>query len=179
MSHIEDLWVENYKINVDNGLFNSNKVKSIKYLKNNNTITNVPVVLVGAGPSLDKNIANLQTNRDNYILFCADVVLHKLVSNNIIPDFVVTIDPNPIIGYSFLEVDTSSLKLVGPTTLSPEVAHLWEGHMYLFNQRDKQLKSKDTLSLDMCKETKDWGDIPNALFVGATMLQVCSIFYID
>ncbi len=176
MSHIEELWVENYKINNDKGLFIQNKVKSIKYLKNNSSLTNVPIILVGAGPSLDKNIKHLNRNRDNYLLFCADIVLHKLMQNGIVPDFVVTIDPNPIVGYSFLDIDTSLTKLIAPTTLSPEVAWLWEGFMYLFNQRDKHLQSKDSLLLNTCLYTKGWGDVPNALFVGATMLQVCSIF---
>lgn len=52
--------------------------------------------IIGAGPSLDKNIESLLKMRAEYCIFATDTTLSTLKSAGITPDFVVTVDSQPI-----------------------------------------------------------------------------------
>lgn len=52
------------------------------------------VLLISAGPSLDKEINWIKENQDKFIIICVDVIVKKLEKNEIIPDIVVSIDPS-------------------------------------------------------------------------------------
>ena len=49
-------------------------------------------LIVGAGPSLDRNIETIKNNRDKFIIFTVGTALHSLLSNDIIPDFLSIIE---------------------------------------------------------------------------------------
>ena len=49
-------------------------------------------LIAGAGPSLNDNIAHIQANRNNFIIFCVNKALKYLIQNGITPDFVVCLD---------------------------------------------------------------------------------------
>lgn len=52
------------------------------------------VLLISAGPSLDKELDWIRKNQNKFIIICVDVILRKLEKNNIIPDIVFSIDPS-------------------------------------------------------------------------------------
>jgi hypothetical protein len=52
------------------------------------------VLVVSAGPSLDKYIDWIEEHQDKFIIICVDVILRKLEKNNIVPDIVFSIDPS-------------------------------------------------------------------------------------
>lgn len=54
---------------------------------------NVPVILVAAGPSLDKNIELLKEAKGKACIIACDTALKPLVKRDIIPDFFVIVDP--------------------------------------------------------------------------------------
>ncbi|AXX93544.1 hypothetical protein CPU12_11370 [Malaciobacter molluscorum LMG 25693] len=73
------------------------------FLKNSLVQKNAPlknkkVLIISAGPSLDKNIDWIKQNQDKFVIICVDVILRKLEKNNIIPDIVVSIDPSYLCG---------------------------------------------------------------------------------
>ncbi len=53
----------------------------------------VPAILVAAGPSLEKNAHYLKEAKGRTVIICADTVLGYLLARDIIPDFVVSVDP--------------------------------------------------------------------------------------
>lgn len=53
-------------------------------------------VITAAGPSLDKESAALRENRESLVVFAADTSLPVLVQAGVYPDFVVSIDPQPV-----------------------------------------------------------------------------------
>ena len=59
-----------------------------------NIFPQVPVILVSAGPSLDKNIGFIKSARNQIIVITVATALKPLLKNNIAPDFVIAIDPN-------------------------------------------------------------------------------------
>ena len=48
--------------------------------------------IAAAGPSLDDNIADLQANRDKFVVFAVNKCVKYLLQNGITPDFVVALD---------------------------------------------------------------------------------------
>lgn len=176
MGNIEALWVHNYNYNLKNNLFNKQNVRAIKYLVDNTNIYKKPCILIAAGPSLDKNISLLKNNQNKFLIFCADVVLFRLVEEGIKPDFVCSIDPNPSIVRFWNNIDTKDLKLIAPTTTSPEVLKFWKGSIFLFNQYDSLNEQKRELLNKLTVPTQNYGFVNNMFFVGATLLQVSLVY---
>jgi hypothetical protein len=52
-----------------------------------------PVVVAGAGPSLNRNLDELRPYRDRVVLVSADTALRPCLSAGLPPDFVVAVDP--------------------------------------------------------------------------------------
>ena len=81
---------------INNTLFN------IKHLKKCNIVTdligkfpeNVPAIIVSAGPSLDKNIEDLKAAKGKAVIFAVDTAMKYLLAHDIMPDFIVTLDPD-------------------------------------------------------------------------------------
>lgn len=57
-------------------------------------ISNVPAILVSAGPSLDKNIKELKKAEGKALIIVVDAAIRTVVKAGIQPDIVCTIDPN-------------------------------------------------------------------------------------
>lgn len=65
------------------------KTKSENFSFSNNK----PTLLVGAGPSLSKNIQWLKQNQDKFIIVAMGATYKKLFDNGIVPNIVTTVDP--------------------------------------------------------------------------------------
>lgn len=78
-----------------------NTIKNLKLLYNNNLVTDLagkfpadcPAIIVSAGPSLDKNIEELKRAKGHAAIFAVDSAVKYLLTYDIIPDFIVTLDP--------------------------------------------------------------------------------------
>lgn len=55
-----------------------------------------PVVIAGAGPSLNRNIEELRPLRRQVVLVATDTALRPLLTAGLPPDFVVAVDPGPL-----------------------------------------------------------------------------------
>ncbi|WP_257397354.1 6-hydroxymethylpterin diphosphokinase MptE-like protein [Campylobacter lari] len=53
---------------------------------------NKSVIVVCAGPSLNKQLELLKANQDDYVIFSLDATYKTLLKNNIYPDFVFSMD---------------------------------------------------------------------------------------
>lgn len=78
-----------------------NMFSNLKYVKDCNIINdyynvfpkNIPVIIVAAGPSLEKNIRYLKDAKGKAVIFCVDRALEFLYEEGILPDYAVTLDP--------------------------------------------------------------------------------------
>lgn len=164
-------WNNNYVENYNNRVFSEERTRPLIFLANTFAYSSLPVILVGAGPSLDNNISVLKNYKDNCLIVCADIVLFKLTENGIIPDFVVNIDPHEELIASWRGVDTSNLIFVCPTTTNPKTIDTWKGRIFFFNQTDIKGTPKGEALKKIIEATHGFGSIENCYFVGATMLQ--------
>ncbi len=53
----------------------------------------LPAILVAAGPSLAKNVSQLKAAKGQSIILAADSALKYLLDHEVVPDFVVSVDP--------------------------------------------------------------------------------------
>lgn len=170
------IWNKNYNQNFREGLFSTEDARPLSLLIRNKPYWGLPTVLVAAGPSLDKNILNLKEYQKKAIILVADVVFYKLVENDIIPDFVINIDPSNMFVRFWRDLDTSISTLVCPTTANPDAIKTWQGKKVFFNQLDVPKSAKGEALKRLVKPTEGFGSIFNQFFVGATMLQIASLF---
>lgn len=79
----------------------TNTLNNLKYIKGSALLNdyagklpdNVPVIIVAAGPSLDKNVELLKQAKGHALILACDSAQRTLAKHEIIPDAVVTIDP--------------------------------------------------------------------------------------
>jgi hypothetical protein len=79
----------------------SNMLQNLSLLKGSNLAVDlmgyfgeeVPAIIVAAGPSLDKNIEELKQAKGKAAIFAVDTAVKYLLAHDILPDFIVTLDP--------------------------------------------------------------------------------------
>ncbi len=100
-----------------------------------NVETDVPVFIIGSGPSLDSSIETLRKLSNRAILVSCGTALGALYRAGIKPDIHVEIERTDIVFKTLSELDRRFLKeipLVGMNTLYPEVFKLSrKGYMFL------------------------------------------------
>lgn len=97
-------------------------------------LKDIPALLIGAGPSLDRNIEFLHNAADKSVLIASDAALKPLIQEKISPSFVVCLDPQPEISDFFQGLDTQPLTLIAPTIIHPKVISVWQGRVVFYNK---------------------------------------------
>ncbi|HCL57555.1 MAG TPA: hypothetical protein DHW82_11180 [Spirochaetia bacterium] len=96
-----------------------------------------PVFLIGAGPSLSKQIPLLKKIQNQYIFIAVNTSLPFLIQNDIIPDFVLAVDPQDKIYRYFIPVIRNKLPkypiLIAEPTLSPKIIKNYPGKTIFCN----------------------------------------------
>ena len=86
----------------------------------------VPAVLIGAGPSLDKNCAALRGCEDRALIAVVDTALRTVRAQGVRPHLVVSLDATPANVADFLGVDPGDAALAFIPTVAPEIPDLFE-----------------------------------------------------
>lgn len=86
--HFGKLWFKNI-------LKNSKRLLDGEYCDRPLVLEGKPVVIAGAGPSLEHNIDRLRAERDRVYLAAADTASTVLFAHGIRPDFIFSFDANP------------------------------------------------------------------------------------
>jgi len=169
-------WVEHYKSNKKNGRFDRLNTKPLSFLYKSSFYHKVPVVLIGAGPSLDDNINELKSYQNNVIIVCVDMALYAVQQAGIKPDFVVSVDSSEYISKMWEICDTRDIKLICSTSTHPDTIDKWNGGIFFYNQIDKATDIKGFILSHLIQPTASYGAIPNRYFVGATAIQFLEMF---
>ncbi len=123
-----DLWKKNFQSN-QGSIQRNPGVLSLK-----NKFRNLPGIVVGAGPSLDKNIQLLGQAKDKAVIITSDAALKPLMAHDIFPSFVACLDPQEDIAKFFKGVPTRGMTLVAPSIIHPQVLDLWEGGVVFYSK---------------------------------------------
>ena len=118
-----------------------------------------PLIILGAGPSLHKNIQWLKENADNFVIMAALVSLKTLKKAGISPDIVVQVDENEFTTQQILKNlgDTSFLKntiFIFSASVAPIMFETFKKNpIYLHEDRTKYKLAKSTMSVASVGET--------------------------
>ena len=105
-----------------------NNINMLKYLPESYCVDsfvnlfpeNMPAILVSAGPSLEKNIKELQKAKGRAFIVCVDTAVKYMLREDIFPDVIVTIDPRKELSL-FDDERIREIPLVGVTDMSCKV----------------------------------------------------------
>lgn len=130
------LFAENFRYNRnlhrvgigDSGFWQATTLKNLPHLINapdvgitKNWFSNLPLVLVAAGPSLDDSIAFLKAIQGKALIVCVNSAYQKLFNNGIQPHITVAGDPRQSTYRGYASCDTSNTFLMAPSYVHPEV----------------------------------------------------------
>ncbi|MFH0925043.1 MAG: 6-hydroxymethylpterin diphosphokinase MptE-like protein [bacterium] len=123
-----------------------NTLRSIGHIINNpgvktlfNLFPKKPIIIVGAGPSLDKNIYLLPMVKDRAVIIAVETALKPLLARGIEPHLVVTADPS-IHNYRHLfAVDVKKAYLVAEPMVLPDSISDYPGKKFIASFNDKMM----------------------------------------
>lgn len=97
----------------------------------------LPALVVGAGPSLDRNLADISRYRDRVVILAADTALRPLLAAGIEPDVVVATDPTETNARHLCELPACSrTHLVAEGSVDSESLSEFEGRTFFFRVSD-------------------------------------------
>jgi hypothetical protein len=129
IGRFENLWIKNIIGNLDSYIH----FKGLDILFE--TLKDVSAIVVGAGPSLTKQIPSLKRIKDCVCIICASTALNILIENDIIPHIVVSVDPQVQIFYHFISLLQNKNKishfplLVAESTIQPLITRNYQGQV--------------------------------------------------
>lgn len=89
----------------------------------------VPLIMVGAGPSLDESLDYLRWAQNRAVIVAGNSSIRALVNAGVRPHFVLAADPNPTTDRGFEGVDVGETVLVCPFLVYPSVVKRFEGRV--------------------------------------------------
>jgi hypothetical protein len=130
----------------------------------------VPAIVVGAGPSLDRSLDDLQRLSSRAVIFATDTALRPLLARGIAPQFVVALDPSEINGRHLLALPSCpNTCLVAESALDPRAAAAFHGRTLWFRVAPHQpWPWLNTLGLDVGR-LEVWGSVLTAGFQVAAL----------
>ena len=115
----------------------------------------IPIIIVSAGPSLDKNIGLIKSVREQILVITVATALKPLLRNGINPDFVISIDPNEDTIQSFdIKAIPEDLWLIYDPCIPPEICSL-------FNKKKIMMDSKIELAKWITDHSEKKGTLGN------------------
>jgi len=132
------------KTNINTGIvfgqrFIKNSLFNTRYIRNSSRLmdlkeyfqTDVPAIVIAAGPSLQKNMEQLKRAKGKAYLFVVDRILDYVLDEGLEPDFIVTIDPIKPIEY-FTKRTNIKIPLLCELVANWEVLDCHKGRKIVF-----------------------------------------------
>lgn len=104
---------------------------------------NKKVVIVAAGPSLDKNVNLLKQKPSDVLIVSTGTVFHKLMQLGIDVDYVIVSDAQPTIRSQFCRDFDKHVPILVLSTASKCVAAEYAGEKYIIYQKDYDLSENE------------------------------------
>ena len=124
------------------------------------------VVIVAAGPSLDKNVEQLRNRKSNLAILAVETVFRKLLSLGIEPDYVIVTDANSRIYWHISGLENQKIPMLYLATAYKGFSKNYQGPKYLICQNGYEKAE------DYAKE-HGWNLYETGGSVSTTALDVC------
>lgn len=129
MIHMGPLWIKNIFINLN--FLGSVPEKKIHW-NFNGMACSKPVLVVGAGESLEYCISDIKKHRESILILAVDTALSVLDLHHIKPDFIVAVDSQFYNFYDILGYKNSTLPLFFDLTCFPPIIRNFKGNLFPF-----------------------------------------------
>jgi hypothetical protein len=100
------------------------------YRVGNPPLLGMTAYVVGAGPSLRKNVAELKKVGKLGLVICVDAAFRYMMAQGVVPDYCVTLDADSRMLSMVEGADTSKTTLVAQASASPNLVAAWKGPRY-------------------------------------------------
>lgn len=127
------LWSINIRKNMEGALVCHN-AKSYE-----NQFKDEPVLVINAGPSLDRDLPLVRKLRNKFRIICVDTALRACLHSEVRPDLVVSLDSQLDNLRDFLGKTRSESDLFLELTAQPGIRNIQKGRVFLFHTK-KHLK---------------------------------------
>ena len=124
------------------------------------------VIIVAAGPSLDKNMELLKNRGEGVILLAVGTVLKKLLRAGIRPDYVIMTDASDTVYLQIQGAEDCLVPLLFLSTVFSRVPEAYQGEKYLLCQ-------KDFPPAEALAEEKQWMTVESGGSVTTVALDLC------
>lgn len=112
----------------------ANMFNNIEYILDSFNITSlrfngIPAIIVGAGPSLDKNFKLLKNIKERAIIIAAETILEKLLKNDIVPDIVCVLERGDNVFENFFKGKqlNNNIVLCGQCVIETKIFRVYPG----------------------------------------------------
>ncbi len=93
------------------------------------------VIIVGAGPSLDKNVHILKERHEDVIILAMGAVCRKLHQMGVPMDYIIITDPKVISNAQIQGVEDCGVPMLVLSTATKGIARNYHGHLYMLCQK--------------------------------------------
>lgn len=148
----------NFRVNTKESYFSIEELKS--------SFLDRDVVIVAAGPSLDKNIEEIKRNQDKVLILAVGTVFQKLLNAGIKPDFVIIIDAGEMVYNQIQGCDNLGVPLIFLSTVYSRIVKDYSGEKYLICQKGME-------EAEILAKQKGWMIVETGGSVATTAFDLC------
>lgn len=139
-------------------------------------LSKLPVIIVSAGPSLDKNVEDLKAAKGKALIFAVDSAIKKLLSHGIIPDLLITVDSHkPMTLFENPLISEIPLVICGQSR--HDVFSVHKGKKFVFSGDMFSMRFFAALGKDV-EALQTGGSVANNAFSLAEFLGFCRIILV-
>jgi hypothetical protein len=137
----------------------------------------VPVIIVSAGPSLDKNIEQLKKAKGHSLIFAVDTAMKYLMQHDIMPDLGITVEPiKPMANYE--DDRCFDVPHIFDCESNPEIVSRERERIFIYNCRDYVKRLLEGAGVDVEPDVPSGGSVATAAFAVCYQLQMKTIILI-
>lgn len=136
----------------------------------------IPIIIVSAGPSLDKNIEHLRKAKGYSLILCVDTAIKYLLQRGIVPDLTITIEPEKPFEHYQLE-GCDRIPLICDIEANPKIVTGNKAKKFLYNSHGYIKNLLDSTG----RQTKDigsGGSVATAAFSLCYQLEFRTIIFV-
>ncbi len=138
--HMAPLWIKNILLNLSK--FHKEKSISTSFIFPK---TNCPILVTGAGESLEKSISFIKKQRNFLKIIAVDTAVSTLLENEIEPDYIVAVDAQIYNLYDFFKVRDKYIPLFFDISGYPGILSVLKGDVTSFISNFANTKLLDRL----------------------------------
>ncbi len=138
--HMAPLWIKNIFINLSK-LYKEKNIPTFTTFPK----TDCPIIVAGAGESLENSISFIKKNRSNFKIIAVDTAVSVLLENEIEPDYIVAVDAQIYNLYDFYNVKDKNIPLFFDITGYPGILSILKSNVTTFISNFANTKLLDRL----------------------------------